>query len=82
MRLPGFVLNMHEAEMAVHDSNSVTAAFKKQLLFLPPPPWKRIKVEHLASAKFILISSCWNVSLSLWSTAKGSGLEQWCGGYF
>lgn len=40
------------------------------------PPRESVKVEDLASAKFILISSCWHIALSPWSAAIGSGLER------
>jgi hypothetical protein len=79
--LPGFFFNMHEAKMSVQIQTWHWQHLRSSFIF-SPPLWKRIKVERLAVTKFILISFCWHVSLSPWSTAKGSGLESWNGGYF
>lgn len=76
MSLPGFVVNMHEAKMTVHIFNFAVVELKKQLRVFFLPPRESVKVEDLASAKFIPISSCWNIALSPWSAAIGSGLER------
>lgn len=76
MSLPGFVVNMHEAKMTVHIFNLAIVELKKQLHVFFLPSRESVKVEDQASAKFILISSCWNIALAPWSVTIGSGLEK------
>lgn len=76
MSFPGFVVNMHEAKMTEHIFNLAIAELKKQLCVFFLPRGESVEVEDVASAKFILISSCWNIALAPWSAAIGSGLER------
>ena len=75
MSLPGFLVNMHEAKMTVYIFSLAIVELKKQLHFFSPLR-ESVKVKDLLSAKFILISSCWDVSLAPWSATIGSGLER------